>query len=51
MPDKVIIHIKNQVPAKISFCCGAGEYELEMDQEVDIEVVDGDCMYFDQVEG
>ena len=45
------IHIKNQLNSDqtIEFCCGAKEYTLQPDQEIDIEVEDGDCMYFDIV--
>ncbi len=45
------IHIKNQLNNGLTmdFCCGAKEYTLAHDEEIDIEVNDGDCMYFDVV--
>jgi hypothetical protein len=47
----VKIHIANQLNGDkmIEFCCGEKEYTLLNGQEVDIEVEDGDCMYFDGV--
>lgn len=41
------LHIKNQLGLTIGFCCGEQEYELESEQEIDIEVDDEDCMYLD----
>lgn len=43
------IHIKNQTGNEIDFCCGENEYTLRPDEEVSIEVQDGDCFYFDKI--
>lgn len=45
------IHIKNQLPVAIEFCCGQKEYELEPEQEITIEVQDEDCLYLDTIKG
>jgi hypothetical protein len=45
------IIVKNQLNngLTIEFCCGEKEYTLKHDEEVTVEVEDGDCMYFDGV--
>lgn len=45
--DTVKLHIKNQLPATIEFCCGMSEYTLAPEEAVTIMVNDEDCMYFD----
>lgn len=50
MPDKIKLHIKNQLGMNIDFCCGPDiERTLAPEEEIAIEVSDGDFMYFDQV--
>lgn len=50
MVGKVKLHIKNQLGMNIYFCCGIDiERELAPEEEVTIEVSDGDYMYFDYV--
>lgn len=51
MSEKIKLHIFNNLPGKIEFTCGMGEYKLEPRQKVAIEVEDGDCIHIDQVEG
>ncbi|HOV80379.1 MAG TPA: hypothetical protein PK728_09785 [Bacillota bacterium] len=45
------LHVKNQLNSglTIEFCCGEKEYTLGPEEEIAIEVQDGDCMYFDVV--
>jgi hypothetical protein len=40
------MHIKNSSPYVIEFCIGEDEFTLGPDQEVVVEVKNGDCMYF-----
>lgn len=42
------IHVKNQTGIKIEIACGEKEYVLLPDEEVDIGIMDGDCMYLDE---
>jgi hypothetical protein len=43
------IHIKNQLTDTVKFCSGEKEYELKPEQEITIEVKDGDCLYLDTI--
>jgi len=47
----VEIHVKNQLGngLSIQFCCGEREYELKPEEEIAIEVQEGDCLYLDVV--
>jgi hypothetical protein len=48
--DKALkLHIENNLPNTIKFCCGDKEYELESDRKIIIEIKDGDCLYLDTV--
>lgn len=44
------VYVKNQTGMRIDFCSGIDiERTLEPEEEIAIEVSDGDFMYFDQV--
>jgi len=43
------IRIKNQLHGTVEFCIGMQEHTLEHDQDVIVQVSDGDCMYLDQL--
>jgi len=43
------LNVKNDNNHTIEFCCGKGEYVLEPDEKISIEIEDGDYMYFDTV--
>ena len=43
------LHVKNQLWQTVEFCCGTKEYELGPEEEITIEVEDGDYMYIDCV--
>lgn len=41
------IYIKNQTACLIAFCLGENGFEIDSDEEIAVEVEDGDCMYID----
>lgn len=45
------LNIKNQLNKgfAIEFSCGDKEYKLEPEEEIQIEIKDEDCMYFDTI--
>jgi hypothetical protein len=44
-----VIYVRNQTVFTMEFCCGENEYALSPEEEITIEIKDGDCMYFDEV--
>ena len=43
------VTFKNQSGKRVEFCCGESEHVLETEEQVKINVKDGDCVYFDYI--
>jgi len=44
------IYIKNENGHTMGLCCGENEYTLNPDEEISVEVKDGDCIYLDEIQ-
>ena len=44
------IYIKNENGHIMGLCCGENEYTLNPDEEISVEVKDGDCIYLDEIQ-